>query len=58
MAIATLTFMILFLASAIFTMFIAWRFNENVENFFRHLSIVFAIAAAVTFVGEIIFYII
>ena len=58
MAIIISTFMILFLVSAVFTMFIAWRFNENVENFFRHLSIVFAIAAAVAFIGEIIHYII
>lgn len=55
---ATLTFMILFLISAIFTMFIAWRFNERVENTFRHLSIIFAIATAIAFVGEIIHYII
>jgi hypothetical protein len=54
----TLVFMILFLISAVFTMFIAWRFNEKVENFFRHLSIIFAIATAVAFIGEIIHYII
>lgn len=54
----TLTFMILFLVSAIFTMFIAWRFNEKVEDTFRHLTIVFAMAAAVAFIGEIIHYII
>lgn len=54
----TLTFMILFLVSAVFTMFIAWRFNEKVENIFRHLSIIFAIATAVAFIGEIIHYII
>lgn len=55
---ATLTFLILFLVSAIFTMFIAWWFNEKVEDFFRHLSIIFAIAAAIAFVDEIIHYII
>lgn len=58
MAIATLTFMLLFLVCAIFTMFIAWRFNEKVENTFRHLSIIFAIATAIAFIAEIIHYII
>lgn len=50
----TLAFLILFLVSAVFTMFIAWRFNEKVEDFFRHLSIAFAIATIVAFIGEII----
>ena len=49
----TLIFLILFLACAVFTMFIAWRSNEKVENTVRYLSIAFAIATAITFMTEI-----
>ena len=50
----TLILLILFLACACFTMFIAWRFNENVENVFIKLSVIFAVATAIAFVAEII----
>lgn len=49
----TLVFLILFLVSAVFTMFIAWRFNEKVEDVSIKLSIAFVAATAIAFMVEI-----
>ena len=51
----TLIFLILFLVSACFTMFVAWRFeNEKIQDVSIKLSIAFVAATAIAFITEII----
>lgn len=50
----TLIFLILFLVCACFTMFVAWRFeNEKIQDISIKLSIAFVAATAITFMAEI-----